>query len=373
MSTTHFLNMEVLDAFDADRFVKNKPFPWCGFSDLLTADAFQRLHDEYPPLELFEFHQGHGRPNNQRSHDYHYLSYKKSRYGRYSFGQKGICFPEQLTPSWREFIEDLRESSTYHKFIKRLLGVDEFEIRFSWHAMSANTDISPHCDLEEKLATQIFYFNSDDNWQSEWNGATVFLGQKRVERLNPEIADFDQKLSADFLRHQCVLFKNTADAWHAVEPLRCPEGFLRRTFNVIFDTPVAASKSVQREEQTWAPSGIDLDGWANREASILFARKTGMRGAELHLELPDWSGLERQHLAIKMHGQPDYTFEFTPGFYYIEVPFPASSDRPAIDLVAGMDFTLPGEARRRAFRVTDVHYLPSCQNNWQLKPRESAG
>ena len=83
-------------------------------------------------------------------------------------------------------MDELETSEDYHDFIGRALGVPAFNTRYAWHVGSQGSEVSPHVDDHKKLGTHILYFNSSDDWNPEWGGATLVLGGKRSQAMNPD-------------------------------------------------------------------------------------------------------------------------------------------------------------------------------------------
>ncbi len=252
-----YLNEQTIQAFSAGQFQHRKPFPWFAFDTFLRPDAFQLLHTHFPALSLFETHRGIERANRQRPHDRYYLAFERSIYrddmqparpaaaltATDTAGRDGVVDLPDLPLPWQEFIEELRTSAVYLDFIDRMLESGPLTVRFAWHMGFSGSEVSPHRDSEKKAGTHIFYFNTSEDWEREWGGAILVLGNKRVKRKNPDVADFGDVEAVDIRNNRSFLFKNTSDAWHGVEPLQSPGGQFRRLFNVIFerqDAPVSA-------------------------------------------------------------------------------------------------------------------------------------
>src|SRR5262245_54549253 len=232
-----FIDCEVLRAFDTDGFENRVPFPWHNPHGFLTAESFRALYDEFPPLELFEYHNNIRRDHGQRPHNRYYLAYENSIYHKGE--ESGVVRNDQLPPSWQRFMHELETSGEYHDFIRRALGVPAFSPRYAWHVGSSGSEVSPHLDVSKKLGTHIFYFNTSDGWDPEWGGATLVLGSKRTEAMNPDFSDFGTCEAAGIVNNRSFLFKNTPNAWHGVSALTCPPGSYRRLFNVSFEAPAS--------------------------------------------------------------------------------------------------------------------------------------
>src|SRR4051812_42019187 len=166
-----FIDYVQLRAFDVDAFRRKAPFPWNNWQGFLTARRFQVLFDEFPPLEIFERHENLARKHGQRPHNRHYLAYESSIYHRTD--ASGTVRHDQLPSAWQRFMDELESSDEYHDFVSRVLDVPAFTARYAWHVGSQGSEVSPHLDAPGKLGTHIVYFNTSDEWNPDWGGATL--------------------------------------------------------------------------------------------------------------------------------------------------------------------------------------------------------
>ena len=233
-----FLNYELMHQFDTKTFRQQQPFPHTLFKDLLRPKAFDLLYREFPSLDLFERHVNVARnATGQRPHNRYYLALQQSIYHDKQAGSRGVATLAQLPASWQAFVTELKTSTAYHDFLARMLGIEDFDARYAWHVGENSSEVSPHCDSLEKLATHIFYFNTSADWDLSWGGSIIVLDGKQVPQDNPEISDFRHAEAFDIRDNRSFLFQNTARAWHAVEALTSPAGHYRRLFNVIIQVP----------------------------------------------------------------------------------------------------------------------------------------
>lgn len=232
-----YLNESLIRAFPEQAFRSAKPFPWFHCHEFLTASGFQRLHDDFPDLGLFESHDGMPRPHGQRSHDRFYLAYEANLYHEAgAAGGEGVVRHEELPKSWQQFADEIRGYEPYLALIRSLLGASAFRIRFAWHLGFKGSEVSPHTDSLNKLGTHIFFFNRSDAWDRAWGGSTLVLGGKVGGGKSPGFDAFSTADVVDILDNSSFLFKNTPQAWHGVEALSAPEGHYRRLFNVVFES-----------------------------------------------------------------------------------------------------------------------------------------
>lgn len=231
----NLINEAMIQNFSMETFMKKWPFPWQNFHEFLTPEGFSQLYAEFPSLELFEYHENLLRGMGQRPHNRYYLAYEKSIYKKDASQGAGIITSDELSPTWQKFIHELETNEGYQKIIREILNNQKFYMRYAWHAGIATNEVSPHMDDHNKLATHIFYFNTSDDWNMDWGGALLLLGDKISSSGNPDFKDFITSTSIKILDNHSFLFKNTRNAWHGVKALKSPPGKYRRLFNVIFN------------------------------------------------------------------------------------------------------------------------------------------
>jgi hypothetical protein len=161
MSTiaTRFLNQEVMDSIDPKAFQATEPFPFINPQGFIRDDAFQELLANMPALETFTPSFGKERKSGQASHDRYILDY-----------EKGVDIPAP----WQAFVDELL-SDVYRGFVCRLLGVSRVRFRLHWHYTPRGAEVGPHCDSKGKIGSQIFYLNTEEDWDPAWGGETVVL------------------------------------------------------------------------------------------------------------------------------------------------------------------------------------------------------
>jgi len=234
MATT-IINPDRPVTLTVEQFNAITPYPWINFDGFLSPEKFAELHENFPPLDLFAWHQEMPRRDGQRPHNRYYLAYETSIYAKRDHKSKGVVRHDDLPEVWQRFIEELNEGPAYRDFITRMLGVSDFDIRYAWHIGVTDSEVSPHTDSRKKLGTHIFYFNTDDDWNTAWGGETLVLEGKLTTAANPDFDEFSNAHAAPFLNNQSFFFKNTPNGWHGVKALTCPEGRHRRLFNVIIE------------------------------------------------------------------------------------------------------------------------------------------
>lgn len=230
----YFNNRVIQSILDSD-FMSNKSFPWISIKGIFTNAAFATLYRDFPSLDLFNYHEDVYRGSGQRPHDRYYASYEFSRYKKLDEkANRGIIHYADLESSWQEFVKELRDNTTYHQLVRQVLNTDNFGFHLVWHMGVKGNEVSAHRDAQEKLGTHLLYFNTSEDWSSEWGGDFLVLDDLQKEVHNPEFEDFKTVTTAPIVDNHSLIFKNTPKAWHGVKPLNCPEGFYRRLANVVF-------------------------------------------------------------------------------------------------------------------------------------------
>lgn len=217
--TLRYLDFEKLEAITRERFDDAKPYPHANERGLLTEQGFQALLDNMPGMELFEHNVGKKRRAGQAPHDRYSLEYS----------------PDTDVPKpWQEFIQELC-SDRYRDNIKRLFGAGKIEFRFHWHYTPTGCWVSPHTDSPREHGSHLFYFNSSDDWDSDWGGDTLLLddGGRLDYNSAPAMEDFDGEIACQSIGNYSAILKRTDHAWHAVRPICCPDDKFRKLFVVV--------------------------------------------------------------------------------------------------------------------------------------------
>ncbi len=211
----------------------------------MTPEGFKELYRSFPPLELFEKHEGLERGYGQRPHDRFYLAYGQSVYRPPGYRGQGIVQHPGLPLAWQRLIEEL-EGPKYQNFVKASLGISRFVSRYAWHVGVSGSEVCPHLDVMEKAGLHNFYFNTSQDWDLAWGGETLVLGGLKRKLKNPEFSDFEKIEAVSFLDNHSLFFKNTPQGWHGVRSIQCPSGKFRRLFCVIFETPPRFVERIRR-------------------------------------------------------------------------------------------------------------------------------
>ncbi|NND68770.1 MAG: hypothetical protein HKN19_14370 [Halioglobus sp.] len=213
-----YLDIEKLKALTNEEFLAVKPYPYHN-GPLLTDEGFAELLENMPPLEMFDGIFAKERRAGQAPHDRYSLEYSP-----------GLDVPAP----WKAFIDELC-SDDYRNEIQRLLGARKVDFRFHWHYTPTGADVSPHCDARREHGSHLFYFNSEQDWDPAWGGATLALddGGRLDYNSAPGYEEFDDIIEFNSIGNYSALMLRNDHGWHAVRPIDCPEDRLRRVFIVV--------------------------------------------------------------------------------------------------------------------------------------------
>jgi hypothetical protein len=144
----------------------------------------------------------------------------------------------EVSQPWKEFLAEL-QGPVYGDFLRRLLGPKTFIPTFEWYYAWEGCAVSPHCDAVRKLATHIFYFNTEADWNPNWGGEILILDSEQRFKAHSGPSFDDLKVAASLRPsgNGSLLFQRTPHSWHGVKPLQCPQGQLRKLFIVTINVP----------------------------------------------------------------------------------------------------------------------------------------
>jgi hypothetical protein len=221
MPELHYLDEARLNALDAEYFQTREPFPWINPEALLTPDAFQVLYGTLPDISLFEKNFGKARKFGQQSHDRYSLDYRPDL---------------PLADHWHAFIAELNGPHG-QLFFSRMLGVRSVVLSCHWHYTPNGCSVSPHCDAKRKLGSQIFYFNTADDWDPSWGGETLILSSDKPLKPDsaPSLDDFGHIIASEAVGNRSLLFARTDHSWHAVREINAPPDALRKVFILVIE------------------------------------------------------------------------------------------------------------------------------------------
>lgn len=225
-----YLDTARMGAIATESFRDADPYPWINPAALIRPEAYERLRNDLPPVEVLKPSFGMKRRHGQQAHDRYVLEYHDGA---------------PVAQSWQDFVAELK-GPTYRDWLQRLFGVKNFFLTFHWHYTPNGCSVSPHCDAKRKMGSHIFYLNTEEDWDPSWGGQTVILddGGRFETGSAPAFADFEREMPSVAVGNYSLLFGRKGNSWHGVHAIDCPEGNLRKVFIVVINrlTPTAFVK-----------------------------------------------------------------------------------------------------------------------------------
>jgi hypothetical protein len=219
-----YLNRACIEGISSDAFRTTQPYPWVNATGTLLPEAFETLRQTLPDASTFIKHENKKRGYGQAPHNRYILHYLPGM---------------QLAKPWQEFVGELLHGDTYQSFLRRMLGPHKFILTLEWYYAWHGCSVSPHCDAKRKLATHIFYFNTEKDWQPDWGGKILMLDDDKKWKAH-SAPGFDELRVAASLNpwgNASLFFQRTPHSWHGVRPLECPPDTLRKLFIVTVNVP----------------------------------------------------------------------------------------------------------------------------------------
>jgi hypothetical protein len=222
-----YLNRDCIEGLAAGAFQKQQPYPWVNIQNTLTPEGFERLRAGLPDISQFRRMVGVKRGHGQGYHDRAILHYQPDT---------------MMSQPWKEFVNEIK-GPDYEAFLRRMLGVPngkQIILSMEWYYAWQGCGVSPHCDARRKLATHIFYFNTEQDWQGNWGGRILILDDERRLKAHsgPSFDELNVAQSLDPRGNASLLFQRTDHSWHGVRPLESPNPeVLRKLFIVTINIP----------------------------------------------------------------------------------------------------------------------------------------
>jgi hypothetical protein len=226
--TMPYLDQKVLDSMSADAFLKQQPYPFVNIQATMTKEGFDKLRTSMPDdMSQFKKMVGVKRGYGQGSHDRAILH-----------NREGV----KTSRPWQEFIAELN-GPAYNAFVRRMLGLQQDKkliFTMEWYYAWSGCSVSPHCDARRKLATHIFFFAQDEEWDKSWGGDVLMLDDEKKWKAHSAPGFDDLKVAAtyDARKNASLFFMRTEHSWHAVRPLKAPNpDVFRKLFIVTINIP----------------------------------------------------------------------------------------------------------------------------------------
>ena len=198
--------------------------------DFFHQDVFEDLRTNFPSNNLFGDELPERRKQNQRPHHRRLMCVYEGSDAFFDHYKVDI---NRLPNIWQQIITLFSDNNgKYQDWLKRILEIKDFTIRFDFHRTKSGLDVSPHVDTASKIGSHLFYF-MPDGWQEAYGGTTIFYKNKLVSQGNPEPADFAESKTYPVIGNYSLLFKNAKDGWHGVKPITNNAGLHRQIFSVV--------------------------------------------------------------------------------------------------------------------------------------------
>ena len=222
-----YLNWNCIEGVSAEAFQKQYPYPWVKVANTLTPAGFEQLRATLPDISQFRRMVGVKRGHGQGYHDRAILHYQPDT---------------AVSQPWKEFLAEIN-GPRYESFLRRMLGVPagkQLILSMEWYYAWQGCGVSPHCDARRKLATHIFYFNTEQDWEANWGGRILILDDERRLKAHsgPSFDALKVAQSLDPRGNASLLFQRTEHSWHGVRPLESPNpDVLRKLFIITTNVP----------------------------------------------------------------------------------------------------------------------------------------
>ena len=158
-----YLEHDCIEGICVETFQRQRPYPWVNIQGLLTHGGYEQLRTTFPDISMSDRSVGVKRSHGQGYHDRNILHYQPHL---------------PLAQPWKDFIAELH-GKTYQSFLRRMLGLGADKPRIiltlEWYYAWQGCGVSPHCDARRKLATHIFYFNTEADWEANWGGHILVM------------------------------------------------------------------------------------------------------------------------------------------------------------------------------------------------------
>ena len=299
---------DFLNLSNRDCEVIEKPFFCFVIRDFFPQDLYQALYDEFPGPDAFTRKLGEGK---------RFMAPADIRRA-ITASPTWSWFTNNLSSQW--FLDQVFQFLKPHLLKSRgLPGLRRWkyisdgggenatailernvQVNYEFSRLPAGSYLTPHTDKIGKLASILVYFPHPD-WKDARQGSTEFYTPNdpsmRRNWSNRHL-DFDNVkpfLSVDFKPNTLIGFVKSADSYHGVREINCPDGLERTSFNMNYSVPIA-------DQRTLFSRGIAsyhrrLEAWNFRNMPDLKAMDSLKRRVEI--ETLSRQGLTDDEIAFK--------------------------------------------------------------------------
>jgi hypothetical protein len=203
-----------------ESFRSAEPFPFMVIDDFLHEDFLRAIIGAYPSVSQAESLGNTFSAVNEKG--------KTQVTNAKTFAEPVAKLNEVLSsPEWLATLGEITE-------IEGLMA-DEALDGGGMHLMRVGAHLDVHVDfnisLESRLHRRLnilLFFN--DRWDEDWGGRLELWDEKVKHRHHALLP----------IANRCVVFRTSDHSYHGVEKIRCPEGFVRRSFAAYYYTAGAA-------------------------------------------------------------------------------------------------------------------------------------
>jgi hypothetical protein len=218
------------------------PFPYFCIDDYLPKDLYAALYREFPSMTAFD---------------------GSNTTGKMAMHRRKLEFREFLAsaPTWAatidafhgsEFLNDLE--TFVRPALVRARGVAglrrwrigsgglplverPIELSCEFSMLPSGAHLFPHTDKPEKLVSCLLYF-PDPEWETRYGGSTDLYrvrDSKHDHNWSNRPVPFssvDVVFRSEFRPNRLLVFVKSRNSYHGVSPLICPDGMVRKSFNL---------------------------------------------------------------------------------------------------------------------------------------------
>lgn len=178
--------------------LKTEPYYWGIQKDLIKKNMQRLLINEFPSESFVAAERLEGNGKHYRFEVLNIIENDKIT----------SAYPK-LSSVWKQFIDDLR-SDTYIKLLGNYIKTEikDFALDIGLFRFKQNNWVEVHTDRQDKILTQLFYFN--ENWNNLWGGELYVLAEPDLSSVLSKV-----KPAVD---HSAVIVR-ADNAWHYVSPV----------------------------------------------------------------------------------------------------------------------------------------------------------
>jgi len=237
--------------------IGNDPVFYCQVDNFLPADQYKKLCDSFPGEEWFEdiIEGNKKRINSRRSRAIFEKFCATHPEWQQLFDQLNAKpFVESLYQLLKEPLRTIRgpiggrawrldsgADNDAEQGPDALSAADRLKRRavmnFEFSRLETGSNVPPHTDAPEKLATLILYFATPE-WREEWGGGTLFYVPKDkalMRNWHNRRVPFDEAtpvLNNEFVPNRLFIFTKSEDSLHGLPDISCPPDIARNSVNI---------------------------------------------------------------------------------------------------------------------------------------------